>query len=1368
MNTHREAYSLGARIHSDSWTTVDRSYNLMSRSVDAFTYNNPAFLPVFAAGNAGSSYSSVGTITSPAMSKNSLTVGASMGPGHSIRHENLALLRFYVLNGTSDLRVGVLENSFGVMFQDNWGPFPLLRAIPGEACISPPNAAGMVVLASREGCDCIDKLVAIQDAGSVAAVFFNNENTGYFPLSLRSSLESITIPSGSIPRVFGDYLDSMLTHGDSVFVEVVGHVPFNGERIDSMTSFSSWGPTLDGRQKPETVAPGDKIVSARSNMGSKEATCRTLVLSGTSMATPITAGGAALIRQYFMDGFYPTGSKVLAHSRQPSGALVKAILINGAVPLRGLNGNGVIIDPPLSFNQGYGRIDLLHSLFLPGHNKLNVTAEEGNPLKTGFGQRYCFSCFPGSEDLKFTLAWYSDLEEQFIFVSDVICRYDPPALPAASVILVNDLDLFVIDPSNTKRYGNGGPRPDRMNNVEQVSVSDPESGLYVAVIYGYYVPEEGPDGLGQRFAFVASAASLSATPCLVINPVEVPPLFGNIANVRITVEGTSGPYIKWFCRLDASIETPKGHDWEICGNDYFAEGLPDAFYTFSVQARDESFLNTAYSEISFASFTIDTIPPRTILLSSSASVFCETAVFEFSSDSADTDHFECQFTSGILSSHGWTLCGSPVKVEARSDGRYTFHVRAVDKAGNQDPQPVFVHWLLHRERPRAKIVTILPKDLTNVSTCRVYFELDVPNLPGIQEPRWSCRLNLSDIEGAAVYGWRSCSSPLELSNLPDGIYIVSVRAAENESGGALSSVPATCTVTIDSLPPEVLFFAVPPLFSSSRDVSYAFASSEVSTTTCCMTKLNTAEEERWQQCTSPARFRNLEDGVYQFSVTATDLAGNTGLVIKHRFLVDTTPPSVVSFVLSQPDLDVVTAEFSVDDGPLGSTSGVATSYCRLDSQVQGGTWIPCSSPWRVEQSYLAPGVEHTFMVKAEDRASNIALDHAEQKLVLTSNSSAVHGLVCPEAYTRLQIATLAFNSSLSWTECEVDEQVFVACGSPYHVGPLVDGAHTFKVRYLSSFSLWSGCKWYIDTGTPETLIRSSVVNTLSPSFELSGYDGGGIERYECMLQSLDPQGQRHSWRKCSRQLVTYSLCPASLYIFHARSIDAAGNVDPNPPQAIFLISYSFFYHSAFSSDVSTNSSYRICRTPGTCKFPLSQSGTIVSTYDGATIIAFPKSLRKSHYELSSSPYASAALSGNALDMGIVARLCVPVSNVSSLASTSYDEQPFAIFLMLRKTNESSPTVPLAISTGNATPNYTNELQLIYTRESPILVTTMWELVAAQLDQEGTYVTTLVTRPGSYMLARIYEGPTLAFIKASQPRMIVSSTTLIFMCLCIFV
>lgn len=95
---------------------------------------------------------------------------------------------------------------------------------------------------------------------------------------------------------------------------------------NNLAEFSSLGPAFDGRMKPDIVAPGVNIMSANSdaNMYKHAAsnpiapprlTCcrrysfqcrdsfegrdksRTL-MSGTSMATPIAAGAAALVRQY--------------------------------------------------------------------------------------------------------------------------------------------------------------------------------------------------------------------------------------------------------------------------------------------------------------------------------------------------------------------------------------------------------------------------------------------------------------------------------------------------------------------------------------------------------------------------------------------------------------------------------------------------------------------------------------------------------------------------------------------------------------------------------------------------------------------------------------------------------------------------------------------------------------------------------------------------------------------------------------------------------------------------------------------------------------------------------------------------------------
>ena len=84
-------------------------------------------------------------------------------------------------------------------------------------------------------------------------------------------------------------------------------------------------------------------------------TCDVIEYRGTSMATPVTAGAAAIARQYFRDGFYPSGRRS-KNSYHPSGALMRAALIGGAFPMDGFTDWGMPLEPPPSSRQGHGRV----------------------------------------------------------------------------------------------------------------------------------------------------------------------------------------------------------------------------------------------------------------------------------------------------------------------------------------------------------------------------------------------------------------------------------------------------------------------------------------------------------------------------------------------------------------------------------------------------------------------------------------------------------------------------------------------------------------------------------------------------------------------------------------------------------------------------------------------------------------------------------------------------------------------------------------------------------------------------------------------------------------------------------------------------
>lgn len=72
--------------------------------------------------------------------------------------------------------------------------------------------------------------------------------------------------------------------------------------------------------------------------------CEADFFAGTSYSTPIVAGVTVLVRQYFTDGYYPSGVSEPSNKFLPMGALLKAILINSGRKLRIADYQKVVVD----------------------------------------------------------------------------------------------------------------------------------------------------------------------------------------------------------------------------------------------------------------------------------------------------------------------------------------------------------------------------------------------------------------------------------------------------------------------------------------------------------------------------------------------------------------------------------------------------------------------------------------------------------------------------------------------------------------------------------------------------------------------------------------------------------------------------------------------------------------------------------------------------------------------------------------------------------------------------------------------------------------------------------------------------------------
>jgi hypothetical protein len=283
------------------------------------------------------------------------------------------------------------------------------------------------------------------------------------------------------------------------------------DNADDVAVFSSRGPCADGRMKPDLIAPGTHVTGGVFQTQSPPANGQadfcftgsnvcggpgadlyfpsgqqwTTASSGTSHACPAVAGGAALLRQFFLNAGHPA----------PSPAMTKACLANSARYLTGLGAN----DTLWSTAQGMGEVDLGAAFNSTPRVLLD---QRPSDLFTATGQARTYSGIVSdpSKPFRVTLAWT-----------------DAPGSTVGAAYN-NDLDLAVTMGGNTY-LGNvflgalsvTGGSADRKNNMESVFLPAGTTGPFTVTVSAYSINSDGVPNVGgpldQDFALVISNAA---------------------------------------------------------------------------------------------------------------------------------------------------------------------------------------------------------------------------------------------------------------------------------------------------------------------------------------------------------------------------------------------------------------------------------------------------------------------------------------------------------------------------------------------------------------------------------------------------------------------------------------------------------------------------------------------------------------------------------------------------------------------------------------------------------------------------------------------------------------------------------------------
>ena len=536
--------TLSPRIASNSWgAPANGAYDTMAEQVDTFLWEHPDMVVLFAAGNSGVDANGdgivdLGSVGSPATAKDVITVGASenLRPALPFTYYSFGFTAYPLstdlvandINGmaafssrgpTSDGRIKpdiVAPGTAIISARSHQYPFnDDFQSGAGKWTITPANTWKLVTDGSGNNYEQIvsngslltgtlqpsgasDILESINSflffttyfnlttSDQLSVLFYDADHGVFFPvftLSNASSGGQWLVFSAPIAALFANHNYAIGYNGPSYAMTNTQAQGFNFS-VEFTSSSTSTGIAYVDIDNVRVCPAGWGILALTTGLsityGSRENE-NYILDGGTSMATPLAAGAAADIR----------GAMAGTGITDPSAALVKAALVNGAADMYpGQYGTGQYLEVPHAPNnvEGFGRINLVNSLITSTTKKIYMLDyKAGNGLTTG-GMKISYVTIDSNSDpFRMTLVWT-----------------DYPSTPSASLNIVNVLHFSMSTTNNTVLYPNRSSAYDDINNVQQITLPSPQTGVYMVYVSGYNVPQGSSSAGDQPYALVMS------------------------------------------------------------------------------------------------------------------------------------------------------------------------------------------------------------------------------------------------------------------------------------------------------------------------------------------------------------------------------------------------------------------------------------------------------------------------------------------------------------------------------------------------------------------------------------------------------------------------------------------------------------------------------------------------------------------------------------------------------------------------------------------------------------------------------------------------------------------------------------------------